>query len=283
MTSELAELAEDPEFHLEPPEGAERIVDDRYCVVIGSERRWAGVCRLRLADEPAAITAAVDEILGLVGDIDGTVWSIGSTAEPPLLPDRLRTLAFRDPEPPWEPLVAAMVLVEEPPTAAGVEVRRIETFEDHLAGLEIMLAADSFSPAAVASERDAGAPDVREAHAPRRAAMARCRRRHPGSVRHRRSVPGGAVSRGWCNASRGAGPRVLSRSRPGSLAGGDVARPPGARRPGAVRIVGTDPATARIRRDRHDPLAQVAGRSGLTAKRGGSPAAAVPGLPRAVR
>ena len=44
MRSALAQLAEDPEFYVEPPEGAERILDDRYCVVIGSERRWAGVC-----------------------------------------------------------------------------------------------------------------------------------------------------------------------------------------------------------------------------------------------
>ena len=45
MTSALAQLAEDPEFYVDPPEGAERILDDRYCIVVGSERRWAGVCR----------------------------------------------------------------------------------------------------------------------------------------------------------------------------------------------------------------------------------------------
>ena len=153
MSSELAALAEDPEFYLEPPEGAERLVDERYCVVIGSERRWAGVCRLRLADEQAAVTMAVDEILARVGDIDGAVWNIGSSARPSALPDRLREVGFRDPEPPWEPVVAAMVLATEPPIADDVEIRRIETFDDHLAGLEIMLAADSFSPEAMAKER----------------------------------------------------------------------------------------------------------------------------------
>jgi hypothetical protein len=153
MTSALAQLAEDPELHLEPPEGAQRILDDRYCVTIGSERRWAGVCHLRIADDPAAVAAATEEILGLVGDIEGTVWNIGSTAEPPLLPERLRALGWRDPEPPWEPVAAAMVLTEEPPGADGVEIRRIETFDEHLAGLEIMLASDPFSPERIANER----------------------------------------------------------------------------------------------------------------------------------
>ena len=154
MRSALARLAEDPEFYVEPPEGAERIVDDRYCVTIGSERRWAGVCHLRIADDPAAVAAVTGEILGLVGDIERTIWNVGSTAEPPSLPERrLRALGWRDPEPPWDPVVAAMVLAEEPPAADGIEVRRIETFGDHLAGLEIMLASDAFSEEARARER----------------------------------------------------------------------------------------------------------------------------------
>jgi GNAT superfamily N-acetyltransferase len=46
-----------------------------------------------------------------------------------------------------------MVLADEPPRADGVEIRRIATFDDHLVGLEIMLAADRFSPERMASER----------------------------------------------------------------------------------------------------------------------------------
>ena len=46
-----------------------------------------------------------------------------------------------------------MVLAQEPPRADGVEIRRIATFDDHLAGLEIMLAADRFSLERMASER----------------------------------------------------------------------------------------------------------------------------------
>jgi hypothetical protein len=153
MSSALARLAEDPELYTDPPEGAERIVDDRYCVTIGSERRWAGVCRLRIADDPAAVVAVTGEILQLLGGIQRTFWNVGSTAEPESLPERLRALGWRDPEPPWDPVVAAMVLAEEPPAAEGIAVRRIEAFDDHLTGLEIMLGSDAFSEEAMARER----------------------------------------------------------------------------------------------------------------------------------
>ena len=150
---ELARFAEDPEFFLEPPEGSERIADDRFCVVIGPEQRWAGVCRLRIPDEPTSVAETVEEILGLVTGVKTVVWNVGSSARPASLPERLRALGLRDPDPPLDPVVAALVLTEEPPAADGVDLRRIETLDDHLAGLEIMLAADTWSQEAAAAER----------------------------------------------------------------------------------------------------------------------------------
>ena len=169
--------------------------------------------------------AATGEILGLVGDIERTFWNVGSTAEPPSLPERLRALGWRDPEPPWDPVVAAMVLAEEPPAADGVEVRRIETFDDHLAGLEIMLASDAFSQEAMARER-AEARQTFERRM-RRGGLQwlAVARRRAGRVRDRRSEPGRPVPRRRRHAPRGAGPRVLSGSRPGALGRGGGARP----------------------------------------------------------
>lgn len=153
MLASLGNLAEDPEFFLEPPEGSTRIADDRFCVVIGSERRWAGVCRLRLPDEPRAIARAVDEILDLVQGIKTVVWTVGSSAEPEDLSERLLALGLREPEPPLDAVVTAMALTEAPAAVDGVEVRRIETLDDHIVGLEIMLAADTWSAEAIATER----------------------------------------------------------------------------------------------------------------------------------
>jgi GNAT superfamily N-acetyltransferase len=54
-----------------------------------------------------------------------------------------------------------MALDHEPPAVDGVEVRRIKTFEEHLAGLEIMLAAGDW-PADVAADQRARARDTFE-------------------------------------------------------------------------------------------------------------------------
>jgi GNAT superfamily N-acetyltransferase len=96
----------------------------------------------------------VAEIRRLTAGIEHVTWNVGSSATPMGLPQRLRALGPGDPEPPFELLVAAMALEHEPPTVRGVEVRRIETLEEHLAGLEIMLASATWSDAAATAERE---------------------------------------------------------------------------------------------------------------------------------
>lgn len=153
MTAALSLLAEDPEFHLAPPEAGERIDDDRFCLSIDSDRRAAGVCHLRLPDDPGRLEGVVNEIRRLVTGVPRVIWNLGSSARPPGLPARLLALGLRDPEPPLDPVSAAMILTTEPSAVEGVEVRRIETFEEHLVGLEILLAADRWSAAAAAAKR----------------------------------------------------------------------------------------------------------------------------------
>lgn len=154
ISSALIALSEDPDLYIEPPEGADRYVDGRFCLTIGPHRRWAGVCRLRLTDDAEQTAGAVAEIRRLTAGIEHVIWNVGSSATPAGLPERLRALGLTDPEPPFEPLVAAMALEDEPPAADGVDVRRIETLEEHLAGLEIMLASVTWSDAAAAAERE---------------------------------------------------------------------------------------------------------------------------------
>ena len=153
VNSELARFAEDPEFYLEPPEGAERFEAERYCLTIGSRRRWAGVCRLRLPDERELIASTVHEIIDLVEGVERVVWNVGPSSGSRSLPDELRSLGLRDPDLPLEPLVAAMILTNEPPSGGDVEVRRIASIDDHLAGLEILLASDTWTPEWAMAER----------------------------------------------------------------------------------------------------------------------------------
>ncbi len=139
---------------LEPPEGARRLSDERFCLVIGPERRWASVSRLRLADDRSSVHAAVADARRLVGDVGQVVWSIGSSASPVSLPEQLRALGLRDPDPPLETSIVAMVLQDEPPAVEGVETRAIRDLDDHLAGLEIMLASATWTAAQAAAERE---------------------------------------------------------------------------------------------------------------------------------
>jgi hypothetical protein len=153
VSPELVALAEDPEFFLEPPDGSRRIIEDAYCLTIGPGGRWAGVCRLRLPASSSAVAACVSQIREHVAGIETVVWGVGSSATPQDLPDRVRTLGLHDPDPPLDPVCAAMALAGEPPAVEGVEVRRIETLQEHLAGLEIMLASASWDAGAAAAER----------------------------------------------------------------------------------------------------------------------------------
>lgn len=163
MAADLRNLAEDPELHLLPPEAGERIVDDRFCLTIGSKRGWAGVCRLRLSDAPGEVEVAVKEIRDCLQGVPKVLWNVGSSARPKDLPERLTALGLRHPDPPLDPVCAAMILTSEPPTVEGVDVRRIATLEDHLIGLEILLEGDTW-PADVEADKRAHAEESFERH-----------------------------------------------------------------------------------------------------------------------
>ena len=150
----LVELAEDPEFFIEPADGSRRTADERFCLTIGPYGRHAGVCRLRLASDPDEVAETFAEIRELAAGVESVLWNVGSSATPTGLAGLLRALGLRDPDPPFEAVVAALVLEQEPPRVEGVEVRRIETFEQHLAGLEILIASATWAERAAAAERE---------------------------------------------------------------------------------------------------------------------------------
>ena len=189
ISAALIALGEDPEYFIEPPEGSDRYADERFCLTIGPHRRWAGVCRLRLPDAADQIAGVVAEIRRLTDGIEHVTWNVGSSATPTGLPGRLRALGLGDPEPPFDPVAAAMALEHEPPAVDGVEVRRIETLGEHLTGLEIMLASATWPDAAAASERER-AEEVFE------------RRRRRGSMQWLAYVEGSPVA--FALADRGA-------------------------------------------------------------------------------
>jgi hypothetical protein len=138
LTPELREFAAAPRAYLPHPDDA-TIVDDARChLVVRSDGRWAGVCRLQLAD--GEVEAFFAEVAARAPDAL-VEWIVAEWATPADLVERLRTLGCREPGPPYDPVFSALATDREPPAVDGFEIRRVETFEDFLAGLEVQVAA----------------------------------------------------------------------------------------------------------------------------------------------
>jgi hypothetical protein len=145
VTGALAAFAEDPGAYVAPPPDGERILTERYCAVVSP--RGLEVMRLRLAADE--VEDAVAEVRALAPPGIEVRWLVGASATPPDLPARLRALGCVDPEPPDEPHVAALAIDHAPPAGPpDVEVLPVESYDEFLVGLELMLEAAPWTDAA---------------------------------------------------------------------------------------------------------------------------------------
>lgn len=124
-----------------------RVVDDeRFHATISGDGRWIGICRLRFA--PEAATGVLAEIRALQPGAR-TGWQTPDVE----LAGALRAAGCRAPDPPLEPVFTALATDREPPRVEGIEVRLIDSFEDHLVGIEIELASSTFTEDGAARRR----------------------------------------------------------------------------------------------------------------------------------
>jgi hypothetical protein len=129
----LREYAETPDRFSEVPPRPDvtRWRNERVCVIEGPT--WAAVSGVRTHD----VDAVVAEVRRRVAAEKEAVWSIGSSSRPPDLYERLRALGLREPRDRVAAL-RALALTREPPAAPpGVEVRRVETYDDFVAAREV--------------------------------------------------------------------------------------------------------------------------------------------------
>jgi hypothetical protein len=140
MSIDVVELAENANTYTPLGPDDERIVTDRYVLWMGrgDAPGWNVAQRFRLgADDVDAVREEIHTYLRAKGRF-GCTWEIGTHATPPDLVDRLLALGLVDDEP--TPLAVGMVLTDPPAPAgapAGVEVRRVETDEEHMAASRI--------------------------------------------------------------------------------------------------------------------------------------------------
>lgn len=135
ITDELREYAETPDRFAPIPAGSSvtRFADERICIIQGPT--WAGISGPRARDEQE-----LDELIALVHELVPVEkrqnWWIGPSAQPENIVDLLEARGFR-PAPDGAEL-RAMALTSPPPeTPAGIEVRRVETFDDFVASREV--------------------------------------------------------------------------------------------------------------------------------------------------
>ena len=175
IPDDVRRYAEDPGAFgpdLPPQSGLERILTDRYCLMLGPVPSFTIVSRLRL--EPSVVAATVTEVRAHVRERRHrrATWWVGSSATPADLGERLRAHGFvPDDGPGSESHATSMALVHEPPRApADVVARRVDSLDEfRLAG---SLGAEAFgSPEEEREEWDAIAEEryaaERAGHAPR--------------------------------------------------------------------------------------------------------------------
>jgi hypothetical protein len=134
ISDELREYAETPDRFSPVPAGSAvtRFADERLCVIQGPT--WAGISGLRV-DE-----SELDDVIAFVHELvpahKRQAWWIGPSARPENIVELLQARAFRPA--PDGPECRAMTLTTEPPeTPAGIDVRRVQTYDDFVASREV--------------------------------------------------------------------------------------------------------------------------------------------------
>jgi GNAT superfamily N-acetyltransferase len=129
---------------LPPGPGAESVDTERYFASYSTDGRWIGVTRLRFEPEEAAAVFA--EVTALSPGAP-TNWRTPRRE----LADALCLVGCRPFEPPT--FTALAIDTEPPPQTEGVDVLPVTSFEEHLIGLEILIAAADWPEERVATRR----------------------------------------------------------------------------------------------------------------------------------
>jgi Acetyltransferase (GNAT) family len=135
ISPELREYAETPDRYTNVIAGSSvtRHDDGRVCVLVGTG--WASVSGPDVAGD--AVADLVAHTRELVGPERDAMWWLGPSARPPDIRERLLALGLTEPRD-RVPRLIAVALTEAPhDVAPGIEVHRIETFDDLVAAREI--------------------------------------------------------------------------------------------------------------------------------------------------
>ncbi len=134
ISTELREYAETPDRFAHVPAGAtvERFADERVCILQGPT--WASISGVCVGHDD--VESLLAEVRDRVPREKDPIWWIGPSAQPPTLDERLHAVGLREPRD-RAPLLKAVALTQEPAAPEGVDVCRIETYEQFCAAREV--------------------------------------------------------------------------------------------------------------------------------------------------
>jgi acetyltransferase (GNAT) family protein len=134
ITDELREYAETPDRFAPISEGSSvtRFADKRICVIQGPT--WAGISGVRAREDE------LDELIAFVHELvpaeKRQAWWLGPSAQPENIIELLEARGFQPSKD--GPECRAMALTSAPPeTPAGIEVRRVASFDDFVTSREV--------------------------------------------------------------------------------------------------------------------------------------------------
>jgi hypothetical protein len=131
----LREYAETPDRFatIAPGASVTRHDDGRICVLQGT--LWASISAARFAEDQ--LDDVIAHVHELVPPEKQQVWWVGASARPANLVELLRKRGFVEPQDRVHELRALVLTTAPPELPEGVEVRRIETYDDFLAAREV--------------------------------------------------------------------------------------------------------------------------------------------------
>lgn len=134
MNDALRAFAETPDRTTRLSGDVSRFADERVCILQGLT--WANVSGIDIAADDAE--ELVDEVRQRIPTDKHVSWWIGPSARPVDLYEQLQQLGLQAPSD-RAGILHALVCTEMPPTpSTDVEVRPVETFEEHVLAHELM-------------------------------------------------------------------------------------------------------------------------------------------------
>jgi hypothetical protein len=129
----LREFVHSPDRYTQIPSDVHRFADERVCVLQGNT--WAAISGVCV--DAKDVTRLLAEVRERVAPEKSVTWWLDPDTRPGDLHEQLVGLGLTEPRDRGSVLHGLACVTEPPPGPSEIDVRRVETFEDHLVGTEV--------------------------------------------------------------------------------------------------------------------------------------------------